>query len=471
MRGKHRVSHWPLTILGSASSLFNLFLPIVMSRRLSQAEVGEYKIFFLYLAAIPALSLGVGFTNGAYLWGADPLEGENKIKTAFLIALLSGFTASAVAFFSGFYLGWSYSLIFFAAACPPAVASTIFEARLVAAGQVKKAAVFSAGFEFLRLASLLGAMLAGFGITAIFALHALGSWAKLLAGGAAIGILSPRNPFFKKEYPALLKYAVPVSIAAVFDLLILNADRYTLSALLYANDFAIYAFGCLLVPPLIVFEQSMNQVLIPKLAGSVPRTRAAPAMFRSAVEDLLLIMIPAAAGLMAISEPLVRLLFTDLYRGAAIYLSWFALFYALLAVPQDVLARARGDSKWILRTSVVFGLAALVASMVAAHFFGALCALQAFLLMQASRRGYGLAYFMDMENCRFGSMFPIKGLLIFGVAAAIAGFFSRYASLQANRPGFAVLLGCAAFIPVYFGIVFSFRRQALLRLVRSRRKR
>ncbi|MGZ3740882.1 MAG: hypothetical protein ACXVB9_16000, partial [Bdellovibrionota bacterium] len=127
---RRKISHWPLTLLGSASSLFNLFLPIVMSRRMSAEGVGDFKVFFLYLATVPALSLGVGFTNGTYLWGADPKHATNKSRSAFLLALIAGAFASLTALAAGIFLHFTPSLFLFAFACPPAVAATIFEARL-----------------------------------------------------------------------------------------------------------------------------------------------------------------------------------------------------------------------------------------------------------------------------------------------------------------------------------------------------
>ncbi|HEY8280649.1 MAG TPA: oligosaccharide flippase family protein [Bdellovibrionota bacterium] len=466
-----RASHWPLTLLGGASSLFNVFLPIVMSRQIAPQDVGAFKVFFLYLATVPALSLGIGFTNGTYLWGASPDNPEAKARSAFLLALVAGFFASAVALLLGARVGWSTSLLFFALACPPAVAGTIFEASLVASGQVKKAAVFASSFEFLRLTSLLLAILGGFGITGIFVAHTTVSWAKLLSAGYGLGLISPGDPAFHRERPALLRYALPVSVAAVFDLLILNADRYVLSTQLSAGQFAIYAFGCLMVPPLFVFEQSVNQVLIPSLAGAKPRSGTAAALYRSAVDDLLFFLIPATAGLIALADPLVRMLFTDVYREAALYLSVYAFYYALSGVPQDVLARARGDSTWILRTAVVFGLLALACTYTGARFFGPLGALRAFVLVQLLRRIYALHYFVAMEGCRYRDLFPAREAVLFSVAAALGALAARWASSFFPLPAHAFLLGTAAFVPVYFGIVSLFEPRTFQRLTQIRRMR
>ncbi|MGZ3651876.1 MAG: lipopolysaccharide biosynthesis protein [Bdellovibrionota bacterium] len=468
---RRKISHWPLTLLGSASSLFNLFLPIVMSRRMSAEGVGDFKVFFLYLATVPALSLGVGFTNGTYLWGADPKHATNKSRSAFLLALIAGAFASLTALAAGIFLHFTPSLFLFAFACPPAVAATIFEARLVAAGDVKKAAFFSAGFEFLRLASLLAAVLAGQGAVTLFMLHGAISWAKLIASGWVLGLISPFSPSFRTERPALLAYALPVSGAAVFDLLVLNADRYVLSVFLNAANFAIYAFGCLMVPPLFVFEQAVNQVLIPKLALTKPHTRAAPAIYRVAQEDLMLLLVPSAAGLIALADPLVRLLFTDAYRSAAPFLEFYALYYALSSIPQDVLARARSDSGWIFRTAVFFGLGALGATYAGAKMAGALGALQAFILMQIARRIYALYYFARCENAGFTKVFPVKSAAVISGAAAAGGLIAHFVSLQFSHPAHAFLAGAAAFTPVYFGIVYFLRPRALARLLRFRRSR
>lgn len=465
------ISHWPLTLLGSASSLFNLFLPIVMSRRLSTEGVGEFKVFFLYLATVPALSLGVGFTNGTYLWGASREDSRGKIRSAFLLALMAGLTASVVTIGAGAYLGWSRTLLYFALACPPAVAATIFEASLVAAGRVRNAAYFSAGFEFLRLASFLTAVLLGHGAATLFLLHCLISWAKLIAAGASLGLISPGSAEFRREKPALLAYALPVSGAAIFDLLVLNADRYVLSALLSAASFAVYSFGCLMVAPLFVFEQAVNQVLIPKLALTKCRTRAAPALYRVAQEDLMLILVPSAAGLVALADPLIRFLFTNAYREAVPFLETYALFYALSAIPQDVLARARGDSRWIFRTAVVFGLGALAATFTGAELFGALGALRAFILVQIGRRLYALYYFAREEKTGFTHVFPVKSAVVIAGGAALAGVVAHLVASQIEKPSLAFFVGGLAFAPMYFGALLAFRPRAIARLLRFRRKR
>jgi O-antigen/teichoic acid export membrane protein len=466
-----KASHWPLTLLGSLSSLLNLFLPIVMSRRMSPEGVGEFKVFFLYLAAIPALSMGVGFTNGTYLWGAERISGPEKVRSAFTLAVLAGLLASLLSLGAFFYFPTKSAVLWFSLCCIPMVAATIFEASLVAAGNVRRAAYFSAGFELVRLSCLIAALFLGSGVQVLFLFHALVSWIKLVCGAILLRPLSPLAPEFRRERSGLLRYALPVSGAAVFDLLVLNADRYVLSALLSAASFAVYSFGCLLVPPLFVFEQSVNQVLIPKLARTKPVSRAATALYQLAQEDLLLLLVPSAAGLMALAQPIVRLLFTDTYREAYVFLEWYAVYYALSGIPQDVLARARSDSGWIFRTALAFGLFAISASYLGARFFGALGALQAFILVQVARRLWGLIYVFRVERATWSAVFPVKSAVVIGAASGVAGVTAHFVSLLFSRPAPAFFLSAIVFAPIYFGLVYTFRPRAIARLLRYRRRR
>ena len=69
MKSNPPESHWPLTILLGLSSLFNLFLPLVLVRILSPDQVGLYKLFFLYSMTAPWVLLSSGFAKGLYFWG------------------------------------------------------------------------------------------------------------------------------------------------------------------------------------------------------------------------------------------------------------------------------------------------------------------------------------------------------------------------------------------------------------------
>jgi O-antigen/teichoic acid export membrane protein len=185
----------------------------------------------------------------------------------------------------------------------------------------------------------------------------------------------------------------------------------------------------------------------------------------------MMILIPSAAGLIALAAPLIRFLFTDAYRSAVPFLESYAIFYALSAIPQDVLARARADSVWILRTAVAFGVGALAATFAGAELFGAIGALRAFVLVQVARRLYALYYFSHEENAGFTKVFPVKSAAVITAGAILAGLAAHIVANHLEKPIFAFSLGAFAFTPIYVGTLLLLRPRAIKRLLRFRRRK
>src|SRR5690606_29431223 len=104
------------------------------------------------------------------------------------------------------------------------------------------------------------------------------------------------------------------------------------------------------------------------------------------------VMIPATAGLVLFAEPLVTLLFTSKYSAAAGVLSVFAFTYVLLIVPFDMVARADGDAKWILKARVSISAVALAVCGILTVLFGAFGALAGALAVRLLMAGVALRY-------------------------------------------------------------------------------
>src|SRR5262249_16641519 len=147
-----------------------------------------------------------------------------------------------------------------------------------------------------------------------------------------------------------------------------NVDQMVLSFRLNTAQFALYAMGCLSVPPLDIFEISVNRVLIPGLSRALSSqmyTRAAD-LFADSVSELYLYLLPSTVGLILFAQPIVTILFTERYASAASYLQFYALTYLFFALPFDAVARARADGGWILRTYILFSALSIGATWFAA---------------------------------------------------------------------------------------------------------
>ena len=391
-------SHWPLTILSGATSLLNLAIPLLLVRWIAADQVGVYKIFFLYLSTVPWILLSAGLMNGLFFWGG---QGGKIWEEAFggtylvqgLLAIVVGgvgfLLRQSLAHLLGWQTEWMTLLIFSLAV---AFVQSFCDEAWIARGRIWRGAIFASAFELIRTLAIVVAAMSGAGVTVVLMAHLAVTLLKALVGGMLVFTKHRlRFPSFA-ILRRVVAYAAPVSGAGFFSILIHYSDQFVLSGLLAPAQFALYSLGCLTVPPIASFEQSVNKVLIPELGAALRlgKKDEARRLFRDATGELLLWILPAVVGLFVFADAIIVMLFTEKYRDAAIYLKFFAWDYLIFAVPFDSWARALGESRWIFKLFASFGVLSVLLTAVGVHFFGAWGALGALLLSGFSLRIYGL---------------------------------------------------------------------------------
>jgi hypothetical protein len=89
-------SHWPISILSSASAILNMFVPLILVRILSPDDVGVFKIFFLYALMTPSISFTSGFCSGLGYWAGQGEIGRRAIRISNGFTIGAGFLLSLV---------------------------------------------------------------------------------------------------------------------------------------------------------------------------------------------------------------------------------------------------------------------------------------------------------------------------------------------------------------------------------------
>jgi O-antigen/teichoic acid export membrane protein/glycosyltransferase involved in cell wall biosynthesis len=466
-------SHWPISILATLAAFVNLLLPLVLVRLVTPAEVGMSKIFFLYLAIMPALSFTTGISNGLSYWAGQPGLRDRAVRISGLLILLAsfGFLVAGALFYPvlAHALGWGESVaLLFALALFGTLAGTFFEDAAIASGKVWKGALFLSGFEMARTLVIVSVAAATRSLSAIFLAHATMVTIKAVTGY----VMARREGLFafgwdREAFTGVARYAMPVSLSWAIGIFVNYADQLLLSPLIPPDQFAFYAIGCLSVPPLTILEHSITRVLIPQMsrAFAVSSDRASPEaarLYRDAVGELGFLVIPAVAGMIVFATPIMELLFTEAYSSAAGYLKFFALSYLALLIPYDSLARARGEARWILANHVVFSILTLAICGLLIVPFGAWGALAGLLVSRAAMRTYAIHYARSSTGWALGDFLPLRSLAEFAAVAAGLGLASL-----AVRPffdsGLRWFLVCGSFFTVaYFAIALALgrRRQA-----------
>jgi O-antigen/teichoic acid export membrane protein/glycosyltransferase involved in cell wall biosynthesis len=412
------MSHWPISILSTLSSLVSMFLPLILVRILGPDSIGLFKIFFLYLTIFPAFSMVTGLLSGLPYWTGRK-DGIAAIRMSSVLLLLSAaitpllIWAFRVRF--GAFFNWPMATVaIFCVGLFVANASQFYEEVAIARGYVWSGALFSSGLDLARTTAIVIVALITRDLTAIFATYAAAYGVKALLGY----ILSSRQGWVgidwdSKLFVAVWKYALPVSFACALGVLMSFSDQMILSKYISAANFAFYSIGCLTVPPLIILEVSVSRVLIPQLAvafteGDLAR---AAALYRKAVREMAYLSIPAVTGMIVFAHPIIQMLFTDRYASSASYLRIYALFYLVQIIFYDSVARARGESKWILSNFIKFALftAALCWGLTAQ--FGPWGALAGLLLSKFSMKAYAIYYMKKTTPWKFGDFLPFPELV------------------------------------------------------------
>jgi O-antigen/teichoic acid export membrane protein/glycosyltransferase involved in cell wall biosynthesis len=398
-------SHWPLTILLGLSSLFNLFLPLILVRLLSPDQVGLYKIFFLYSMTGPWLLFSSGFAKGLYFWGGHwgtdrearfqsfSATWSYQIRWSLGILVIGLALVPALKFIPSFLFSDTAYVILLIAGIAITIPSTFYEECRIARGEIKIAGFWGAFWDILRTTALLGAAYYFKTILAVFIAFVGVMFLRLLVSSYLV-IKHQFAEFNLKpnaQTKAVWNYAFPLSGAAALAVVFSYGDQFILGYYLSASEFALYSLGCLSIPPLLVLEQSVNKVMIPQLAKAMSKdVSSAWKYVRFAVMDIGLWIIPAAVGLFFFAGPITRLLFTSAYPETETFLKIYSFFYLGFIIPYDAWERAQGRSAWVLKTTAIFALLSLVSTFLGAKFYNAYIALMAYLFWIAGMRVYSL---------------------------------------------------------------------------------
>jgi len=417
-----------------------MLLPLVLVRLLSPEEIGTFKVFFLYLTVLPALALTSGIMSGLGYWAGqgDRRAPAFQVSAFFITCAALGLSLAIFLLrpFLGNALGWGPTeVLLFSVAAFGAVASPFFDEAAIATGRIWTGSLFFAISEILRTLALVLVAFFTHDLTAVLLAHTVLTVTKAVVGlmyGGRLGIVSLSPP--RQEMAAVARYALPVSIAWLFGIVVNYADQLILSAYISPTDFAFYSIGCLVIPPLLIIEQSVTRVLIPQLSEAFSQNRRthAAALFQEAIEHLALLLVPSVVGLIVFAEPIITLLFTEKYVSATPYLVIYALGYLILMFPYDSVQRARGEAQWILRNFICFSLVSLALALLGATSLGPMGALLAMLTSKTLMRSWSVLYVRRTTGWKFSEFIPwgvlfrvaFVSLLLGGLAHLTRSLFS-----------------------------------------------
>lgn len=441
-------SHWPLSVLSTLANLFNAAVPIIIARLLSTEEVGIQKTFFLYLSLTPALSLSSGLLSSIPYWtGISKHSSKYKDYTSSVVTLMLFVALFLKCLFllasnhlSQFFHQDASLIYLFGLATFSTVLYPIFEEMSIAAGHTVVGSLYLFVFDALRATISVAIVLLTRSLYVFLAIHTFLSLLKVICAFW----LGSRLKFFKiklqtEHLKPILRYSLPVSIAWIAGIFIKTADQVWLSRFLSYSDFAIYSVGCFVIPPLMILETSVVRIIIPQLSEylkSKDLTKARE-VYQDGIRSLASLVLPAVGFLLIFSNEIIVILFSEKFAASTPIFQLHSLYYLTIIIPYDAIARATGDSLWILRTFAIISVSSFLLSACGYLLGGTPGAIGGILLSTTLLRLLALRHDQLALNCSIREIMPGKEIAKVTTATAIIAVITML--IKTSYPSIAAL--------------------------------
>jgi O-antigen/teichoic acid export membrane protein len=416
---------------------FNLALPMLLVRRLDQAQFGVYKQLFLIIGTSVTV-LPLGFAMSAYYF--LPREPDRQQETVLNI-LIYNMVVGCLA--CGAFLLWPVllALIFHQPgltgyAHPIGlvillwIVSQALEIIPIAHGEMKMASALIMGVQLTRTAIYLAAVIVFGSVRALL-------WAAVVQGVLQTGVLwwylqSRFSGFWQRFDGSLMRsqlsYAVPLGLAGILYTVQTDLHSYFVSNRLGAVAYAIYGVGTVQVPLMGMLQEATNAVVIPRVSALQQQndTREIIQLMARAMRKLAAVYFPVYALLVVVAHEFIGFLFTRRYL-ASVPVFLINLTLLLLGILlQDPLFRAYVEQRFFLiRLRVVLCVLLIAGLWFGTTRFGMVGAISAVVLVGVIERIVMAVRFGRVLGVSRKDLVLLKDIGKLAIAAAAAGLVAE----------------------------------------------
>lgn len=446
---------------------FNLALPMLLVRRLDQAQFGVYRQLFLIIGTSVTV-LPLGFAMSAYYF--LPREPDRQQETVLNILIYNMVTGSLAC---GAFLLWPalLALIFHQPGLTGYapligivillwIVSQALEIIPIAHGEMKIASAMIMSVQLTRTAIYLAAVIAFGSVRALI-------WAAVAQGVLQTGVLwwylqSRFSGFWQRFDWGLMRsqlsYAVPLGLAGILYTAQTDLHSYFVSNRLGAVAYAIYGVGTLQIALLTMLQEATNAVVIPRVSALQHQndTREIIQLMARAMRKLAAVYFPVYALLIVVAHEFIGFLFTRRYLASVpvfrINLTLLLLGVLLL----DPLFRAYAEQRFFLiRLRVVLCVLLTAGLWFGIARFGLVGAISTVVLVGVTERVVMAVRFGRILGVSRRDLVLLKDIGKLALAAAAAGLVAEGVRLllRGAKPLVVLMVCGVVFSLVYLGAV------------------
>lgn len=434
----------PLVLARLFTAVLTTAIPLVLARKLSLPDYGTYKQLFLVAQTLYYV-LPFGMPHALYFFiprneQRRPFFGQTLIFCSLAGAIAAVAMLCAGSPLSGYFSNpeWKDYAPAMAAYVGLLIGACTLEGSLTTQGKTGRAAIAYLIFDGLRAVAMVAPALLGYGLrelvfaaVAFAALRYLAAWVLVLRSG--------EGPLFEpKRLREQLAYAAPLGVSVLIAIPQSYAHQYAVGAAVTPELFALYAVGCFQLPLVDLLYTPTSEVLMVQVGqldkqGRLPDAANA---FREAAGRMAMVFFPMAAFLVAFAPNIILILFGDRFVAAAPLFRLSAVAVLLAVFPAEAALRARNDTGWIFKATLLKAVLTVPAVFFGVRHYGMIGGLSAWAFTEVVGKLFQLirvpAVFSTAERkVRLAEVLPLRQLKIAGLAASGAlavGFVSGQAS-------------------------------------------
>lgn len=441
----------------------SLILGIVLVRLLTKADYGTYLQVMLICTTV-SFVLAFGMPQSIYYF-LPQLE-PNRKKTFLLQTLLSlfiiGLISSIICFLMRDYIsGWmsnpsllKLSLIF-SAYLLFLLPDQCLEPTLISLGKTKLIAGINVIFSIAFIAFVLSPVLIGLDLAALFLSILIFYSLKFLF--FLIYVLkvlkSPKEIIYDfKAFKSQVRYSFPLGLSSMVGMLSNRIDQFMISFWFSPAAFAVFARGAFELPLVNILPYTLSNLLLPKYVElhKSNNQKELLRLWHESVRRTALIILPVFVLTFVVAEKLITLLFTSGYSGSVIIFRIYLFLLPLRLTAYGSILRAVGDTKSVLRASMLFLISNIILNIIFYKIFGFVGPAVATIVAMNLNILYYFTKIQRTFNLKFFEILPWKNILKIGIASVTIGIVT-YPVIFLNISKIAILfLAFITFAVLYF---------------------
>lgn len=422
-----------ISISRFSENLVNIVIAVVLSRILLKQDYGTYRQVILVVHTLISI-LMLGLPLSVYFF-IPRLTDERKkgfaLQTTLLMSALGLILAFLLFMFSGFIankfnnpsLSFYLKIIAFYGWL---ILPTLFvESFLISLDKIKLAFLSTLLMNIGRFIAIILAIVLYDSLTSIFVAYVV------YAAIASIVLIflsfnSLKGIKLKFEFSSVLdqlKYAVPLGLSDVIDVLAREIDKIFISLFFVASEYAVYANGAINVPFIRAITGAVIAVLLPKFVTFYKDNQGEKLLelWHESIRRISLLFLPLMFFLIIFAEDIMVILFSSKYLQSAVPFRIYTVGLAVMVTLWANILAAMGFTKDILKISAISLLLNIILNYIFIHVFGFIGPAIGTIIQRYITTIIFLIFISKRLNVSFSRVFPWKSygsiLLVSGVCA------------------------------------------------------